>query len=404
MPVAHIKDQTQNKARKLESWISTYAEFTQQTEAPAEFHMWTAVSTIAAALNRKCWIDMGSFNIYPSMYIIFVAPPGVATKSTTAGIGNSMLEETEVIKLASSSGTWQAMLDEIAECERVVTVQPGKPSITISPIHIFASELGTFLNASDGEQVDVLTDLWDGKSKFKRRTRGSGVQEIVRPYINLLGCTTPAWLTKNAEEHFIGGGFFSRTIFVYASKKERLIPYPTDTFNYSLRKDLVNDLERIGEMKGEFTLDPEAKEWGAKWYVETYENTPAHIKGEKFQGYIARRQNHLHKVAMVVSASQSSSMVITKEHMIIASNMLYVAENNLKTIYDSIVTNDKVGAYKLTKQTIQRLGKSTKPLLFQELAHKLSYQDFEDACKALVFSGEVAQMQSAGQILLRWKG
>lgn len=404
MAVTNIKDQAQKKARKLESWISTYAQFTQETEAPAEFHMWTAVSTIAAALNRKCWIDMGSFNIYPSMYIIFVAPPGVATKSTTAGIGNSMLEEAEAIRQASASGTWQGMLDELAECSKVVTIEEGKPSITISPIHVFASELGTFLKVHDGEQIDVLTDLWDGKPHFKRRTRGSGEQEIIRPYINLLGCTTPSWLTKNAEEHFIGGGFFSRTIFVYANKKERLIPYPTDTFNYSLRNDLIHDLERIAEMRGEFVLTDEAKEWGGEWYVETYEKTPAHIQGEKFQGYISRRQNHLHKVAMVVSASQSSAKVITKDHMEIASKMLYVAENNLKTIYDSIVTNDKVGAYKLVKQTIQRLGKSSKPLLFQELAHKLSYQDFEDSCKALVFSGEVSQMQSAGQIILRWKG
>lgn len=279
--------------RKLPSWMSAYADFTNETEAPAPFHMWTAVSTIAGALNRKCWIDMGSFQIYPSMYIIFVAPPGIATKSTTAGIGASMLEETGAIDMAAASGTWQAMLDSLQESARVLSLEPGKPQITISPLHVFASELGTFLNMTDRDQIDVLVDLWDGKNKFSRRTRGSGQMDIPRPYMNILGCTTPSWLSTNVEDYFIGGGFFSRTIFVYADKKERLIPYPVDSFNNSLRTDLVKDLKKISKMSGEFTLTPEAKEWGAAWYIETYEDTPQHLKGEKFQGYIARRQNQI---------------------------------------------------------------------------------------------------------------
>jgi hypothetical protein len=393
-----------NPTRKLASWFQAYAKYTEGTEAPAEFHMWTAVSTIAGALNRKCWIDMGSFSIYPSMYIIFVAPPGVATKSTTAGIGTSMLDETESIQMASSSGTWQAMLDELQEAERVVTLTPGKPQVTISPLHVFASELGTFLNMSDNGQIDMLVDLWDGKQKFKRRTRGSGVQEIIRPYVNLLGCTTPSWLSNNAEDYFIGGGFFSRTIFVYADTKQRLIPYPTDTFNHSIHADLQEDLKQISKLAGEFTLDEEAKAWGTQWYIDTYENTPEHLKGEKFQGYIARRQNHLHKVAMVVSAGTRCDMVITQEHMEIANGMLFMAESNLKTIYDSIVTNDKIGAFKLVKQVIKTLGKSSKPALFNEVSHKISYDDFENACKALLFSGEVKSSQKSGQLWLVWNG
>lgn len=389
-------------ARILQSWISSYAEFTADTEAPSEFHMWTAVSTIAAALNRKCWIDMGSFSIFPSMYIVFVAPPGVATKSTTAGIGNSMLEETESIPLAAASGTWQAMLDELQESAKVITLEPGKPAVTISPMHVFASELGTFLNMSDNGMIDVLVDLWDGKPHFTRRTRGSGEVRIPRPYLNMIGCTTPSWLANNAEEYFLGGGFFSRTIFVYANEKEKLIPYPEDTLNRSLRAKLVSDLERIAEMKGEFTLTPEAKAWGSEWYINTYQNTPPHLQGEKFQGYIARRQNHLHKVAMVVSASERCDRLITLEHLIVSEGMLTLAENNLCTIYDSIVTNDKVGAYKKVKDVLRTNGQSTKQALYLELAHVISHQDFEDALRAVLFSGEAKQMQKGSEVWIRW--
>ncbi len=304
--------------------------------------------------------------------------------------------------MAAASGTWQAMLDELQESARVITPEPGKPQITISPLHVFASELGTFLKLHDGDQVDVLVDLWDGKQKFPRRTRGSGQVDIPRPYMNLLGCTTPSWMSNNVEEYFIGGGFFSRTIFVYANKKERLIPYPEDSFNYSLRNDLVADLKKISKMTGEFTLDQEAKEWGAEWYRETYENPPSHLKGDKFQGYIARRQNHLHKVAMVISASERCDRKITKQHLEAANNMLFMAENNLKTIYDSIVTNDQVGAYKLVRHAINTLGYTSKPALYRELALRVSHSDFENSIKALLFSGECKQIQKGGEIWIKW--
>ena len=389
--------------RKFSSWMAAYADYTGDTEAPAQFHMWTAVSTIAGALNRKCWIDMRTFQIFPSMYVIFVAPPGVATKSTTAGIGTSMLKETGAIDLAASSGSWQAMIDEMQESARVVTLEKGKPSVTISALQVFASELGTFLKLADGDQVDLLVDLWDGKPEFKRRLRSSGEIKIPRPYLNLLGCTTPAWLSKNAEDYFIGGGFFSRTIFVYADKKEKLIPYPdTSKDTNGLRKDLTHDLGVMSKMTGAFTLTDEAKAWGIEWYMETHTNTPLHLKGEKFQGYIARRQNHLHKVAMVISASSGNDQIITKDHMEIANGMLFMAEGDLKIIYDSIVSNDQVGSYKQVKRAISILKRSSKPALYRELAHKISYQDFETAVKALIFSQECKQMQSKGEIWLVW--
>ena len=60
--------------RSLENWLSAYVSYTDDTEAPREFHLWSAISAVAGALGRKCWIDMGTFTLYPAFYIIFVAP------------------------------------------------------------------------------------------------------------------------------------------------------------------------------------------------------------------------------------------------------------------------------------------------------------------------------------------
>lgn len=403
MVMANVQHTPVN-GRRCSNWLATYASYTENTEAPREFHLWTAVSTIAASLNRKCWINMGSFNIYPSLYIIFVAPPGIATKSTTARIGEDLLVDAESIHLGASSMTWQAMLDELQEAAKAVEFKPGEPMVTMSALHIFASELGTFLQMGDAGMIDTLVDLWDGKDNFKRRTRGSGIVQIPRPYINLLGCTTPGWLSANAESYFIDGGFFSRTLFVYADQKDRLIAYPEDTFDYSVRKDLLHDLERISELKGEFTLDREAQAWGIKWYEDTYTSPPEHLRGDKFQAYLSRRQSHLHKIAMCVSAAERSDQTITLSHLQVAEGMLTMAEMNLVQIYDSIVTDDKIGAYKRVKQTIRAHKTSSKSALFRELAHRLSISDFEDAIRALTFSGEIKTRQQGNKLIVVWNG
>jgi hypothetical protein len=76
--------------------------------------------------------------------------------------------------------------------------------------------------------VDLLVSLWDGKQgAFEKKTKGSGSDSVENPWINLIACTTPAWIAGNFPEYMIGGGFTSRCIFVYAEKKAKLVAYPS---------------------------------------------------------------------------------------------------------------------------------------------------------------------------------
>ena len=376
-------------ARQLKDWLQSYVEYTQETEAPREFHLWTGISTIAGALGRKCWIDMGRFTLYPSFYIIFVAPPGIATKSTTAGIGVELLETTKTATLFQGSITWQAVLDQLKDGEKLIDIEGKK--FMMSSLQVFASELGVLLKKEDNSMVDLLVDLWDGKNKIERRTRGGGNTEISRPYLNLIGCTTPAWLSSYAESYMIEGGFFSRTIFVYADEKDRLIPYPDSAIDVELRTALENDLQRISNLRGSFALTEEAREWGTEWYKELWTNPPENIASERFQSYRSRRQTHLHKVAMVLSAAQGDDRIITLEHMVIAEEMLQLAEHHLVTIHESIVSSEKIEAYRLILKTMRRVTSISKNELFNQLSTRITYQEFTQGLEAAVFAGHVKE-------------
>ena len=71
-------------SRHYEDWLTAFCDYAQHGEAPRRMYFWAGVSAVAGALRRKVWIDEAYFKWYCNMYIVFVAPPGIVSKSTTA--------------------------------------------------------------------------------------------------------------------------------------------------------------------------------------------------------------------------------------------------------------------------------------------------------------------------------
>jgi len=300
--------------RVLKSWIEEYMEYSAYSEAPDKFHFWTAVSVIAGALRRRVWIDMGYFQWTPNFYIVFVAPPGIVSKSTTANIGMNLLRRMDGVAFGPDAVTWQSLVQSLGQSTEQVEIDSVYHSM--SAITIVSSEFGTFLNPNDREMVDVLVSLWDGQiGTWRKATKTQGDDAIENPWINIVACTTPAWIAGNFPEYMIGGGFTSRTVFVYGDTKRHLAAYPGDYLpegHHERAERLVHDLEIIAtQIKGEYKLSPEAKEWGEAWYAAHFENPyPPHLDNERFGGYLARKQTHIHKLAMILAASESNELII----------------------------------------------------------------------------------------------
>ena len=389
--------------RHFANWISAFMEYASFSEAPKHMHFWTAVSTLAGALRRRVWLDMAYFRWHPNFYVILVAPPGIVSKSTTAGIGMSLLKKVPDIKFGPDVVTWQALVTGFAESTMSYEYQGEFHAM--SAITIESSEFGNLLNPQDKEMVDLLVSLWDGKpGAFEKKTKGSGCDTVENPWINLIACTTPAWIAGNFPEYMIGGGFTSRCVFVYAEKKAKLVAYPTDITPVNLREiaqKLIEDLCQISIMVGQYELSPEAREWGRAWYANHYAASHLHLDDERFGGYLARKQTHIHKLAMILAAAESEQLLITAEHLAVADRMVSDLEPDMQFVFSKIgKSEDAVYAERLIWYVTKRGGCEYREAYRFVHTHFPKMQDFENVITGAIRAGYLALRQKGSEMWL----
>jgi len=387
-------------SRYYSDWLKAFVEYASFGEAPLKMLFWTGVSTVAGALRRRVWIDQKYFQWIPNFYVVLVAPPGIVSKSTTANIGMNLLRELPDINFGPDVITWQALVTTLAASTKA-DVNPATGEFTsMSAVTYCSDELGNLLNPSDRDLVDILVSLWDGKrGVFKKDTKTQGSDKVENPFVNIIGCTTPAWISGNFPEYLIGGGFTSRCVFVYAEKKRQMIPYVDEVVPKGfedIKKRLIHDLEMISTLYGEFKLSPAARIWGKEWYLNHWNNPPMHLVESQFSGYLARKQTHLHKLAMVLSASASDKLIIEAEHLQMAEAMTTAIEQDMPKVFSRMGQSGITRGSLEIVTLVERHPGLTQTALFRMMFRTLSYRDFAVALQGALNSGHIKAFQPQG--------
>lgn len=399
-----------SQKRIFENWLSAYEKYTEISEAPSSLHFWVGVSTIAGALQRKVWIENYSFQWTPNFYIVLVGPAGVVTKSTSIRIGYDLLREVPGVHFGPNSLTWQALTKSLAEAQvaqKIGEKKDGEPILMpMACITCSVSELGTFLQPGEAKFMDVFTDLWDGQLvSWEHATATTGKTKIINPWINLIAATTPAWLRANFPESLVGGGLTSRIIFVYADKKKMKIAYPglmrKPAEHEDLKQALIHDLKVINEIVGEYALTEDAVRWGIEWYERLEDTRPPYLASERFDGYMARKQGHLHKIAMVLAAAQRNERYITKEDLEVADKVLKKVEASMVKVFESIGVSDS----SLQMREILSILDKVEEIIFQDLwrmcCRTMSLQQFKEALDAALRAGFIKAASREGKLYFR---
>lgn len=298
-------------------WLTLYEEYTADTESASLFNTWVGISTIASALRKKTWLELGRLKVFPNLYIVLVAEPGIARKSQAISYASSIISDIPAIVTSADSITPQALIQDIEDATCYDTI-PGQQVMRHASLSVISKEFESFLGSagSSSKMLVTLTDLFDaGESPWKHRTKGAGTTFIPSVFLNILGATTPQSLQSCLSELAVGGGLTSRIMFIYSNKPSKKVAVPELTPRIQELKGILStELMRISLLAGAFAFTESGLSYWKTWY-EGYNATSKDRKQPRreFDGWYSRKPMMLQKLCTILSASGSNNREIDIE-------------------------------------------------------------------------------------------
>ena len=180
---------------------------------------------------------------------------------------------------------------------------------------------------------------------------------LKNPILTMLSATNPTHFRDRIKEKDVSGGFVARNLIVYEnkrSKKNALLDggKPLDLLS------IADDLRTISKAEGEFHLTASAKKFFVDWYMDFEPES----MGDR-TGVLNRLNDHILKVAMLMSLSRDLNLVIdlddvTRAHeqcMVCVSNVqraiagvgLAPSSASMAIVLEELLSNDEMSRAKL---------------------------------------------------------
>jgi hypothetical protein len=362
--------------RRLDDWLTSHLEYTEHSESPISYHTWAAISCIASALQRRVYVDWET-RIYPNQYIILIGPSANARKGYPLDLARTLINKINIF-VAAENPTPEALIVDIQEQETTFKDGTTGKFPMQSPVYIVAEELSVLLGQQNIMFLSFLTNWYDSRGVWHRRTKHGQSQKILGVSCNILASTAPDWLPSILTQEAIGGGFTSRCIFVVEEKKRQTILDPADFRPpLALLEDLAHDLETMLYTSGKFEWDNDAKELYKEWYSEEdrkIDNFTVMGGDPALRNYAGRRTTHLRKLMMCMSMSRDNDLQLTKNDFDRAKLLLEITEKKMPAVYKGLGRSRYVQETEIILSYIRSKGSCLKSEMLMDL-----YRDIDEA-------------------------
>jgi len=135
------------------------------------------------------------------------------------------------------------------------------------------------------------------------------------------------------------------------------------------------------------------------WYEKFWKDAASRMDDQMLEGYAARKQTHLHKTAMVLSASRSNSLIIEKEDLELANYMLEDIEADMHRVFSRIGrTEDSMQAERFI-DFVRRKGSIPYKDAYKMIhIYFPDFRDFEGILSGAINSGQVRLKPGLGGV------
>jgi hypothetical protein len=311
-----------------DGWLKDYVYYTAGHEAPEDFHVWVAITIVGACIRRKAWFDNVFYNLYPNLYTILVAPPGIGKKTTAINIGVSLLRAADPTgRIISEKVTPEALAKSLSKPTEHAKESGGLKIDVSAEGLLVAPELTVFLGREQYNEglILFLTRLYDCADVQEVETISRGKEKLRNVCVSMLGATTPSEIHNAIGKSAKGSGFMSRLNIIQKDSSPRVVPFAVKP-DPTVKEMLINKLQKIvDEVKGEFRFSGTAREW----YIDYYKrHNQAKHSSKKPIDNIERQPDQLLKLAMCMCASEQDDMQISEDILQRSFNLLAIAAKN----------------------------------------------------------------------------
>lgn len=364
------------------SYIKDYLEFVHLNEAHENYHLWSCFATLASLAERRVWVTRAYQKIYPNMYIVMVGPQG-NRKTAAKDIAQDILRDVGDTQFSCESTTREDLIDKMEQNEHTFMYDGVLQSYL--PMMICVTELKEFLSVDPGRMINFLTAVYDSNF-FDYGTRHRGTNVLLNPCLNMLACETPDWLTERLKDKIVSGGFSRRVLYVYETEHQRIVVEQLPKACIEARKRCIERGKKVKQVSGEFTWEPEAKNFFNDWYLKL------DIPEEKsMKGYFESKHTLLLKVAMLISLSEEDSLIIRVGHLELGLTYLSLVEENMPMVFIGGGRNELATA---SGRVIEKLKKAKRPVRESEIKTML----WGDCRNTLEMNEVIEQTVRAGKV------
>lgn len=296
------------------NWVDSVMEATAEAESPRAFIRWAALSSIAAVVADRVYLDKFYYKLYPNVYVLLVAKSGLR-KGFPAALAKTLVSLVDNTRVISGRNSIQAIIKDLA----TTVTKPKKAPLTKAHGFIVSGELSTTF-IEDPQTLTILTDLHDGHyhtEGWKNTLKGTGVESLKDISLSLLGAINQTHFKDMVKRKDITGGFIARTIIVEETQRALKNPLIVAPKNLLDVQKLVDYLRKLGDINGAFTWEAEAADFYGEWY-KTFE--PESLEDDT--GTANRIHDQILKVAMLLSLARCPELILRRSDIEEAMTLL----------------------------------------------------------------------------------
>lgn len=372
-------------------WITRYTELMYKlTGSPKEFHQLAALATIATAIQGKGRLQMSFGEVNANLYCCIIAPSSAFGKSTALHKPRMVLKAAMMDKLLiPAQGSGEGLVQQLSETPNALMIR---------------DEIGTLFSSDKIKYLQdykqLLTAIYDGYP-IERKLRTEEIS-VEKPYLNIIGATTPAKFYSSITQADWDDGLLPRWLFAVAEGRPNFDDDPTPLTEEHINQTnkLALKLLEIEQYAGKnFTLTGNSLATHTKWRKAGRE---AAWDAQDFVALsiVSRYATYALKFAIILAAANDSWGVITPEIM---DTSIKLAENYMHRAYRIIEDKDK---YRITGDKMQKVfaairgrntGDGVSSREVRQFTH-LTKSEVDDCIAQLVEVGAVTSHKASAKL------